>query len=377
MVQITEPVAFTEAFAREDDAALHSQAASLLLLATQLEGDLFAYEARSAIKGVAGPAERLPPEDVEPLRVPSISATGERWPRDTLRAQLYKDLSLDVKEIGEGPLPLADLASRLEKNPEPRVAAELFEACLVHPSDLVRLAAAIAYLRVSAESLPLLEIITKETRSEDSQVRDLAAMALARFAPEHSRLQELMIPSASDNAAGASDSLIVHGTFAREYPWWQPGGDFHTYLRDNVRPDLYSKADRYDWTGGYSDGARSDAAAELYQWVGDRDLGGLDLFTHSHGGSVAMLATHLGLQVGKLVLLSCPAHPGKYLPAFDKVEEEVVSFRVRLDLVILLDGGGQRFRHPQIRENVLPIWFSHSATHDPEVWDEHEIPKKL
>jgi hypothetical protein len=26
-------------------------------------------------------------------------------------------------------------------------------------------------------------------------------------------------------------------------------------------------------------------------------------------------------------------------------------------LVILADGGGQRFNHPQIQENVLPVWF--------------------
>ncbi len=50
-----------------------------------------------------------------------------------------------------------------------------------------------------------------------------------------------------------------------------------------------------------------------------------------------------------------------------------MSVRVKLDLVILVDGGGQRFDDPGIREFVLPIWFAHSATHDPEVWDRHGI----
>jgi hypothetical protein len=110
--------------------------------------------------------------------------------------------------------------------------------------------------------------------------------------------------------------------------------------------------------------------------VAARGHAGLDLFTHSHGGSVAMLATHLGLDIGQLVLLSCPAHPLKYLPDFTRVNE-VLSIRVHLDLVILVDGGRQRFHHPQIGENVLPLWFRHSATHDPQVWQNQSVPTLL
>jgi hypothetical protein len=89
-----------------------------------------------------------------------------------------------------------------------------------------------------------------------------------------------------------------------------------------------------------------------------------------------MLASNSGLDIGKLVLLSCPAHPQKYMPDFQHVGK-VVSVRVHLDLVILVDGGGQRFAHPRISENVLPVWFHHSATHDPDVWRKHDIPAKL
>jgi hypothetical protein len=376
MAQVTEPVPFIEAFAREDEAALHSQAASLLLLGKQLEDDLFALDVRASMRGTEAPGLRLPPEDVKPLQVPTITATGERLPRERVRGLLSKDLAMEVEEVREGPIGLSDLASRLAERPDPRSAAELFEASLYHRSDLVRLAGAIGYLQVAADPSGLVEILVDGTRSEEPLVRDLASVALARFAPEHPRLPELTRPEATDEAEGASDSLIIHGTFARGNSWWQPGGDFHTYLRDNVRPDLYSDPDRYDWSGGYSDRARAAAAPELHDWVQEHNLAGLDLFTHSHGGSVAMLATHLGLRVGKLVLLSCPAHPNKYLPDFDQVDE-VISIRVRLDLVILLDGGGQRFRHPRIRENRLPVWFNHSATHEPEVWEEHDVPSLL
>jgi alpha-beta hydrolase superfamily lysophospholipase len=111
-------------------------------------------------------------------------------------------------------------------------------------------------------------------------------------------------------------------------------------------------------------------------WIDDQELAGLDLFTHSHGGSVAMLATHNGTAVGRLVLLSCPVHWPKYTPDFARVVK-VVSVRVHLDLVILVDGGGQRFTDPRIHENVLPIWFDHFATHDPDVWRREDVPSLL
>ena len=55
----------------------------------------------------------------------------------------------------------------------------------------------------------------------------------------------------------------------------------------------------------------------------------------------------------------------------------MISFRVKLDLVILADGGGQKFSDPRIDENVLPLWFDHFATHDPEVWDQYNLPTQL
>lgn len=41
------------------------------------------------------------------------------------------------------------------------------------------------------------------------------------------------------------------------------------------------------------------------------------------------------------------------------------------------DEGGQRFQHPDIRENVLPLWFDHSATHRPNVWIKYGVPAML
>ena len=89
-----------------------------------------------------------------------------------------------------------------------------------------------------------------------------------------------------------------------------------------------------------------------------------------------MLASQDGLTVGDLVLLSCPVHVHKYVPDFSRVAR-AISIRVHLDLVILIDGGGQRFHDPRIEENVLPIWFDHFASHEPEVWQDHDVPSLL
>ena len=226
----------------------------------------------------------------------------------------------------------------------------------------------------------ILLLLRAQLRGDDQALaaRSVAppATSLARVAPADPRLARLTEPGdRRRGGAPAYTSLLVHGTFARNFPWWQPGGGFHTYL-SGVLGDLYGASDRFEWSGGYSDERRALGAQDLGVWVDAHNVQGLDLLAHSHGGSVAMLASQFGLELGKLVLLSCPAHPQKYMPDFGHVGK-VVSVRVHLDLVILADGGGQRFRHPDIRENVLPIWFDHSATHDPDVWETYDIPSKL
>ena len=139
---------------------------------------------------------------------------------------------------------------------------------------------------------------------------------------------------------------------------------------------LYGASDRFGWTGGYSDAARADGGTSLHDWVQQHNLEGLDLFTHSHGGSVAMLASQAGMKVRRMALLSCPVHWPKYMPDFN-LTAKVVSIRVHMDLVILADRGGQRFNDSRIQENVLPIWFDHFATHNPANWQKYNVPAML
>jgi hypothetical protein len=260
----------------------------------------------------------------------------------------------------------------LANKPNHLAAATLMEACLRHPHPIVRAAAAIAYFGLTSEPSRLIAILEDCVQSDDELVRAVAATGLARLAPENPRLAELSRRT-TQAAVGPSahTSLLVHGTWAANEQWWKPGGNFHSYLLNGIRPDLYANADAFSWSGIYSEAARAIAATELQAWLGGHTIQNPYLLTHSHGGSVAMLATQNGLNTGPLVLLSCPVH-SIYMPDFARTGR-VVSIRVKLDLVILADGGGQKFSDPRITERVLPIWFDHSATHDPAVWQKYNL----
>lgn len=378
------PLAPKDAFAATGDCAVLSQAAVLLLLGAYLRGDDTVLEARAASVKLDDYMEAIPSEDSWTFSVPAIRFNGLRLSQGSVWTTLRKRCNKNILDELEGKQPAASLlemlpilCKHLYDDPTPLNAALLMEACLYHPDQLVRVAAAASYFDLAAEPHRLLSVIERGTYSDDELTCDVAATALARLAPEHARLRTLTQPGPASSAGTPSHtSLLIHGTWARLRRWWQPGENFHNYLLTHVRPDLYRDPDRFEWPGGSSDDGRAFGANDLYEWVDKHGLDGLDLFTHSHGGSIAMVASHAGMHIGKLVLLSCPVHIPKYLPDFTRVPD-VVSIRVRFDLVIFADRGGQLFRHPQIKEHVLPVWFDHSATRDPDIWQKYNVPSML
>lgn len=362
------PVRGPKAFERADRDGVLAQSAILLQLGRYLHGDDAALEARArAVPGLR--AGRRDDEDRVLFPVPVVRATGLRFRSAGagLTARAIRPAGAPVRDE------LVRHARRLYRTPTPETAATLLEASLGHPELLARVSAAWAYLPLAADPARLLDILQEGAESSDTLTRDVAATALARVAPGHPALAALTEkPGEAGPPASSQTSTIVHGTWARNGSWWQPGGDFHTYVRAQIDPTLYAGTDRFEWTGGYSDAARALGAADLKSWAALHGWNAPDLFTHSHGGSVAMLASQNGMALGRLVLLSCPVHVPQYLPDFSRVGK-VVSVRVHFDLVILVDGGGQRFRDPHISENVIPVWFDHSASHDPAVWQKHGV----
>jgi hypothetical protein len=362
--RVEEPLSSPDAFRQRGDAATLSAAAVLLALGFRLRGDEHAVAARASdVPDEPRPAIALPKDDAERLAIPPVRATGVRVDPSEAQSELAR-----VKDAGGA-------AESLHRDPTPMAAAALFEACLQHPEELVRVAASSSYLDLATDPARPLGVLRQALANDDRLTRQVAATSLARFVPEDSGLARLLVRGQLPEGGPPSTTcILVHGTFGRKSHWWQPRGDFYDYFVAEVRNDVYSASDRFSWSGGYSDAARAAGGLSLRQWVIDHGLDGLDVFAHSHGGSVAMLATQGGggLGIAKLVLLSCPVHIPKYLPNNAKVGS-IVSVHVHTDLVILADGGGQKFNLPQIDEHVLPVWFDHFATHDPSVWEDYNV----
>jgi hypothetical protein len=384
-VSVLTPIPGADAFKDvHEPNHIHSQAATLLLIGSHLRGDDAAMQARfQALVQPATPAaaQLSPAEDLSALSFPTLRVSGDRFHTAELQqlsgARKIAAIRPRPEELRSAPANVASSAQRFYQNANSETAAALLEASLRHPHQLVRVAAASSYIDIAVDARPALRILEDGLRSSNLLIRDVAAYSLAHADPKNPKLNELLrtkkLPS---RRKPSRTSTIIHGTWASASPWWQPGGDFWTYIHDNVDPSIYGAADRFGWTGGYSDAARSDAGTQLHDWVVAHSLDGLDLFTHSHGGSVAMLASQAGTRIGRLVLLSCPVHWPKYSPDFT-LTGKVVSVRVHMDLVILADRGGQKFSDPRIQENVLPIWFDHFATHDPANWVTYNVPAML
>ena len=385
-----QPIAGPAAFENHQDPShLQSQAATMLLIGSSLRGDAPAEQARArAARAIApspqGAGERsvdaLPAQDLRALGFPTLQAGAPRFHSTDLQKVLgvrfgaLRAAGPTGSEVRAASRSLPTAVDAFYSDANAETAAALLEAGLRHPNELVRVAAAASYFEVGAEPLRVIGILEHGLGSKDQLTRDVAAYALVHVDPANPKLDKLLKakPRVSRRKPSRT-STIIHGTWAADSPWWQPpNGDFWSYLHDHVDPNIYAAQDRFGWTGGYSDAARTKGGSDLDTWVRGHNLGGLDLYGHSHGCSVSMLANHLGTQVGKMILLSCPVHWPKYTPDFTRVRK-VISIRVHLDLVILADRGGQKFNNPGIEEHVLPLWFDHFATHSPAVWEKYKV----
>ncbi len=367
-----------------------SQAATLLLIGAHMRGDAAAVQARAEASGrLLHPVARhrfraIPPSDLSRLGFPRLPAGAPRLPPEALQRVAgvrFAVAPAPTPSRGEARTATAALrraASAFYRDASHETAGALVEVALRHPRELVRVAAAASYFLVAADPSRAIAILARGVRSRDPLTREVAATALARVEPRHPVLAPLLEPRPRRSTRRRSrTSLLVHGTWARTAAWWQPpNGDFWQYIHTDVDPNLYGAQDRFEWSGGYSVAARAVGGARLNTWVQQHNLAGLDLFAHSHGGSVSMLASQAGTQVGRMILLSCPVHWPQYMPAFNRVNR-VISIRVHLDLVILADGGGQRFYDSRIEEHVLPLWFDHSLSHDPATWQQYNVPAWL
>ena len=334
----------------------------------------------SARAGVLGVGDEFD-EDAEEARDAGFEIPDLRPLQRSRRLRVdeaTEPLGMSAKELEEQPAPqLRDEMTRtvndLYEHPTTEGAAALFEAAMHSPHPLVQVAAAAGARETTRLRKRIRDILEAGSQSDDRLVASLATEALSKIDPKDPYVNQRVIaqPTPKKRNRRSETAVITHGTFSSDSAWYQPGGDFYEALALN-RPDLAVHDESFTWTGAYSPTARRADALLLKQWIDDQGLDTPDFFAHSHGGTVATLATRQGVDFDRLVLMAWPVHR-KWFPAFPRVNR-IVDIRVRLDLVILLDRGGQRFRTGAFDvEEHRNGWFDHIAPHQPDYWDDHDL----
>jgi pimeloyl-ACP methyl ester carboxylesterase len=369
MVQryVRTPIPGPDAFAGQSRDARLSQAAIVLSVGAAARGEP---------NRVDSPAEIGLPADLAPLGRPEPIPVAEA--AEPLGIELTAHLT--DRSLRVEPTTTVELMTRLLDQPEPVGAAALVEANLHSESRLVRTAAAVAAIDTTGPRDDVLAQLVDGATRGDRLTKEIGRIGLARVSPQHEVLSRLVgRPSPlSGTDRPSHTAVLTHGTFASRAQWWQPTGDFYSYLNGLV-PPLKLHDPSFKWSGVYSDPGRQLAAQQMVAWMTDQNLQQPDVFAHSHGGTVANLATRLGLQIDRLVLMSWPVHD-QWFPDFANVQR-IIDVRVRLDLVIIADLGGQTFTPPpEHAEKVashINGWFDHNDTHEPGYWNQYGLPAVL
>lgn len=360
------PIPGPEAFEERSRSAQLSQAAFVLATGS----------------GVAGYGNRMPRQ--KEMVLPELAKLERKRKIPIERALTYLDVDTAAyTEQQDLKVPAAEgaaLARQLIDRPDPIRAASLVEASMHSRHQLVRTAAAVAALDTTGPRPDVMHCLSEGAGARDPLTRDIARVALGRIDRTHEALKNVVGRPArlTGRPEKSNTAVLSHGTFASRSRWWRPGGDFYEYL-DGLAPPLHLHDPSFRWSGLYSETGRQLAADQLQVWTVDQQLDTPDFIAHSHGGTVGNLATRSGLRLDRLVLLSWPVHQ-EWLPDFNNVRL-VIDVRVRFDLVIIADRGGQTFNPPTAHRAKVKSykhgWFDHGDTHDPGYWDMHDLPAKL
>ena len=344
--------------------AAASQAAMLLAL-------------RAGVLGVTQDTERWTVEGKrEGFALPELKMLQRS--RRMKVSEATQHLGISVRELQRDAEPqlkveMLKIVHELYQKPSVECAASLFEAAMYSPHPLVAVAGAAGARETTRLRLHIRTILEHGAESEDRLTARLAQAALWAISPKDPAVRKRVIaqPKTKKRNRKSRTAAITHGTFAANSAWYQPGGNFYAAL-DTNRPDLHVHDRSFKWTGAYSHPARRADAVLLNQWLSNEGLSSPDFFTHSHGGTVANLATKQGARFDRLVLMGWPVHQ-RWFPDFAKVKR-IIDIRVRFDLVILLDRGAQRFRTNLFNvEEHRHGWFDHSSTHESGYWDRYGL----
>ena len=286
-------------------------------------------------------------------------------------------LGVSTKELASEKRPalqdeMTKLVHDMYDSPSLDAAAALFEGSMRSDHPLVAVAGAAGARETTRMRSGIGTILEDGCNSDDPLVAGVARAALGQIRPTSPYVRERVGPRTEIKKRDheSHTAVITHGTWASANDWYKPDGNFHDGLSQH-RNDVHDPS--FTWSGGYSHGARRLGAIDLENWLNAQQLASPDFYAHSHGGTVVNLATHRGLTFDNLVLMSWPVHQ-EWFPDFDRVADKIIDIRVRMDLVILADRGGQRFRpaHPKVIERRNG-WFNHFVTRESEYWDDNDL----
>jgi pimeloyl-ACP methyl ester carboxylesterase len=220
--------------------------------------------------------------------------------------------------------------------------------------------------------------LAQALRSPDAVTRSFAAAALVPIDTDDKPplAQQSALPPTTTLAA-ASVSTIIHGTGAWIGDWWRPKvGDFHRFIHEKYRPDLYRGGAYFSWSGAYKARHRAKAAETFAEWTTELAPQGIQtLFGHSYGGEIATRAANLGVPIRQLVLLSAPVTSHVKRAAASGVD--MADVRLPLDPVLALELRAQRIPRRRNVTRVITKWrLNHGATHDESVWEQEDIAKR-
>ncbi|HIE99500.1 MAG: alpha/beta hydrolase [Fuerstiella sp.] len=168
-------------------------------------------------------------------------------------------------------------------------------------------------------------------------------------------------------------TIVIHGTWASDGIWWRPNGDFFEYVKTELgRSDLYGKSDQFKWSGKNRHSQRRRAGADLSKWLKSHVAREVNVFGHSHGANVAMLATHQGIYMDRLVMLSPPVR-SDYFANWQNVGK-AYNIQASFDPVVAIASGGQWFKNGVVKEKKMKA-SGHSSSHDPAVWRAEKLAK--
>lgn len=258
---------------------------------------------------------------------------------------------------------------------------------LVESDAIARVIAAWAFWRLTGIEWLSVGVLKNALESQNEEEMLLAAYCLVHIDEKYVRHLQ---GSASDDVDSSkpkkkrsSMTIIVHGTYAKNFSWYKPGGNFHDYIKQSVFPDVYSGRDYYYWSGRYSLSERrldqiwTAAAKKLVKWCANHPADELRIIAHSHGNNVVNIASQMGLPSCVLIQLAPPVRDW-CLPDMNQVtSRRLFNIHSTIDLVVWLDGGHQTYDGTSVaryQTKKIIAWFGHSITHEPRAWRRKNIP---